>query len=167
MNLIVAADKEWGIGKNGDLLDNIPEDMKFFRETTLDKVVIMGAVTLRSLPNEKPLPKRVNLILCNDNSLDDRDDLTIFPSMEECVDFALKNYKSEDIFFIGGASVYNACTDYIDTAYITKIDKAYGADRFIKNFDEMENWEIAEEREQITEKGLKLTFTTYKKTSNN
>ena len=62
MKIIVAVDKNWGIGKNGNLLFNIPEDMKFFRETTTDKVVIMGHNTLKSLPNGKPL--KIELILC-------------------------------------------------------------------------------------------------------
>ena len=68
MNIIAAADLNWGIGKNGDLLDNIPEDMKFFREKTAQSAVIMGKNTFLSLPNQKPLPKRMNIVLTTDKT---------------------------------------------------------------------------------------------------
>ena len=160
MNMIVAADREWGIGKNGDLLDNIPEDMKFFREMTTGKAVIMGAVTFLSLPGQKPLKNRTNIILCDDKSVT-HPDAACFTSLEEGVKYAEENFKSEDIFFIGGASIYNQCIKYIDTAYITIIDKVYGADRFIPDFNRLEGWHIASENMQKTEKGLYITFTKY------
>ena len=162
MNMIVAADMEWGIGKNGDLLDSITEDMRFFREMTMGKAVIMGAVTFLSLPGQKPLSNRTNIILSDDGSVTHEDAVT-FLDIPSAVSYAKENFKSEDIFFIGGASVYAQCIDYIDTAYITKIDKTYGADRFIPNFDELDGWHIASEEMQKTEKGLYITFTKYVK----
>ena len=66
MNLIVAVDKNWAIGKDNKLLVSIPDDMKFFRETTTGKVVVMGRKTLESFPNSKPLPNRVNIVLTRD-----------------------------------------------------------------------------------------------------
>ena len=63
MNLIVAVDKNWAIGKDNKLLVSIPDDMKFFRETTSGKVVVMGRKTLESFPNGKPLKDRVNIVL--------------------------------------------------------------------------------------------------------
>ena len=162
MNMIVAADKQWGIGKNGDLLDNIPEDMKFFRETTMGKVVIMGGVTFLSLPNQQPLKNRTNIILSDDGSVT-HPDAICFKDLDEAVNFAKANYKDEDIFFIGGASIYNQCIKYIDTAYITRIDKVYDADRFIPNFDELSDWRIASEEMVKTEKGIYITFTKYVK----
>ncbi len=160
MNMIVAADLQWGIGKNGDLLDNIPEDMKFFREKTMGKVVIMGGVTFLSLPNQKPLKNRTNIILSDDGSVT-HPDAICFKDLDEAVNFAKANYKDEDIFFIGGASIYNQCIKYIDTAYITIIDKVYDADRFIPNFNELPDWHIAEEEMVKTEKGIYITFTKY------
>ena len=74
MKAIVCVDKKWGIGKDNDLLFSLPADMKFFRETTRDKVVVMGGKTLRSFPNQKPLPKRINVVL---SKLEDRDDCII------------------------------------------------------------------------------------------
>ena len=162
MNMIVAADKEWGIGKNGDLLDNIPEDMKFFREMTTGKVVIMGGVTFLSLPGQKPLKNRTNIILSDDKSVTHPDALC-FTDLDEAVEYAKANYKTEDIFFIGGASIYNQCIKYIDTAYITVIDKVYDADRFIPDFNALPDWHIASEEMVKTEKGIYITFTKYVK----
>ena len=63
MNLIVAADKNWGIGKDNKLLVSIPSDMKFFRQETMGKVVVMGRKTLESFPNGLPLKNRTNVVL--------------------------------------------------------------------------------------------------------
>ena len=63
MNLIVAVDEKWGIGKDGGLLAHLPEDMKYFRETTSGRTVVMGRRTLESFPGGKPLKNRVNMVL--------------------------------------------------------------------------------------------------------
>ena len=68
MNLIVNADKNWAIGKDNRLLVSIPQDMKFFRETTTGKVVVMGRKTLESLPGGLPLAKRENIVLSRDGN---------------------------------------------------------------------------------------------------
>ncbi|MDD6306792.1 MAG: dihydrofolate reductase, partial [Clostridiales bacterium] len=68
MNLIVAVDKNWAIGKNNELLVRIPADQKFFRETTTGKVVVMGRKTLESFPNGLPLKKRTNIVLTHDKN---------------------------------------------------------------------------------------------------
>mgnify|MGYP000305595510 CR=1 FL=1 len=69
MNLIAAVDKNWAIGCKNKLLVSIPADMKFFRETTTGKVVVMGRKTLESFPNGQPLKKRVNIVLTHDKIL--------------------------------------------------------------------------------------------------
>ena len=63
MNLIAAVDLNWGIGYNCELLEKIPEDMKYFKEKTLGKVIVMGRTTFESLPNKKPLEQRINIVL--------------------------------------------------------------------------------------------------------
>ncbi|MFR5988515.1 MAG: dihydrofolate reductase, partial [Christensenellales bacterium] len=63
MNAIVVVDKKWGIGKNNDLLFKLPEDMKYFRQKTLNKIVVMGSNTLKSFPDGKPLKNRTNAVL--------------------------------------------------------------------------------------------------------
>ncbi len=162
MNIIAAADLNWGIGKNNDLLDNIPEDMKFFREKTLNKAVIMGKNTLLSFPNKKPLPKRLNIVLTRDKSFN-CEGAVVCHSIEDAIKCAKESYKDEDIFFIGGENVYSQAEKFCDTAYITKIDNTYDADRFILNFDEKDTWKIASEEMLKTEKGIYITFITYKK----
>lgn len=160
MNIIAAADINWGIGKNGDLLDNIPEDMRFFREKTLGKVVIMGKTTFLSFPGQKALPKRKNIVLTHDKSFE-REDIIVCSSIEEAIKEAEKYAPSEDIFFIGGEQVYREAVNFCDTAYVTKIDKEYDADRFLVNFDALCDWEVKNEEMIKTEKGTYITFTTY------
>lgn len=162
MNIIAAADINWGIGKEGQLLDNIPEDMKFFREKTMGKVVIMGKNTFLSFPGQKALPKRVNIVLTHDENFC-ADGIIVCSSMDDAIKEAKKHAKDEDIFFIGGEQIYKKAVDYCDTAYITKIDNEYDADRFLVNFDVMEDWFIKSEEMIKTEKGIYITFTTYLK----
>ena len=69
MNLIVAVDKNWGIGYQNKLLNSIPEDMKYFRETTTGKVVVMGRKTLESFPNGLPLKNRTNIVITGDHTI--------------------------------------------------------------------------------------------------
>ncbi len=162
MNIIAAADINWGIGKDGGLLDSIPEDMRFFREKTMGKVVIMGKTTFLSFPGKKALPKRTNIVLTHDKSFN-AEDIIVCSGMEEAIDEAKKIASSEDIFFIGGEQVYREAVKFCDTAYITKIDKLYDADRFLVDFDSLTDWEIKTEEMQKTEKGIYITFTTYSK----
>ena len=104
MNLIAAVDKNWAIGRNNKLLVSIPDDMKFFRETTTGKVVVMGRKTLESFPGKKPLKNRVNIVLTGDRSYQ-ADGAVIVHDMEELHE-ELKKYPSEDIYVIGGESIY-------------------------------------------------------------
>ena len=128
MNLIAAVDKNWAIGKDNGLLVSIPADMKFFRETTTGKFVVMGRKTLESFPNGLPLKNRVNIVLTTDYSYQVKD-AVIVHSKEE-LEEELQKYNSEDIYVIGGESVYRLLLDACDTAHITKIDYAYEADAF-------------------------------------
>ncbi|MBO5955612.1 MAG: dihydrofolate reductase [Clostridia bacterium] len=162
MNIIAAADLNWGIGKNGDLLDNIPEDMKFFREKTSGSAVIMGKNTFLSLPSQKPLPKRLNIVLTTDETFAP-EGVTVCRSFEEAIKKAKEEYSDEKIFFIGGEAVYREAVNFADVAYITKIHNEYEADRFLVNFDQQENWHISSEEMLKTEKGIYISFVTYKK----
>ncbi len=160
MNIICAVDKNWGIGKDNGLLDNIPEDMKFFRETTKGKAVIMGKNTFLSFPNQKPLPNRLNIVLTHDKAFA-REGIVVCDSLERAVEIAKEAYKDEDIFIIGGDSVYRQAEPLCRVAYITKINKEYAADRFMVNLDEIKNWKTESEKKLRTEKGLDLTFAKY------
>ncbi len=157
MNLIVAVDKNWGIGKNNDLLFSIPKDMKFFRETTTGKTVIMGRNTLESFPNKKPLPKRRNIVITTNTSYE-VEGAEIVNSVEAAVNLA-----DNDAFVIGGSSIYKQMLDYCDTAYITKVDADGGADCFFPNLDKDGNFKLVYESEPVEDNGYTLTFCTYKR----
>ena len=161
MNLIAAVDTNWAIGKVNGLLGSIPADMKFFRETTTGKVVVMGRKTLESFPNGLPLKNRVNIVLTTDYSYQVKD-AVIVHSKEE-LEEELQKYNSEDIYVIGGESVYRLLLDACDTAHITKIDYAYEADAFFPNLDENPDWEIVADSEEQTYFDLEFYFLKYQK----
>ncbi|MBO6129833.1 MAG: dihydrofolate reductase [Pseudobutyrivibrio sp.] len=159
MNLIVAVDKNWAIGKENKLLVSIPDDMKFFRETTTGKVVVMGRKTLESFPNSKPLPNRVNIVLTRDKDYDAKGAVVVH-SKEE-LDNELKKYNTEDIFIIGGESIYRLMLDACDRAFVTYVDYGYDADTYFPNLDEASNWKLAEESEEQTYYDIEFYFRTY------
>lgn len=161
MKAILAADKNWGIGYNNRLLVSIPSDMKFFRQTTTGKVVVMGRKTLESFPNGMPLKNRTNIVLTGNQNYQVKD-AVIVHSEDELME-ELKKYNTDDIYVIGGESVYRMMLPYCDTAYVTKIDRAFQADTFFPNLDEMDEWEMTEESEEQTCFDLEFCFTKYER----
>lgn len=161
MNLIAAVDNNWAIGKNNQLLVSIPADMKFFRTTTTGKVVVMGRKTLESFPNGQPLKNRVNIVLTHDRTYRVKDAVVVY-SMDELRE-ELKKYNSEDIYVIGGESIYRQLVDECDVAHITKIDFAYDADAYFPNLDEKDEWEITADSEEQTYFNLIYHFLKYEK----
>lgn len=163
MNLIVAVDKNWAIGYQNQLLVSIPSDMKFFREKTMGKVVVMGRKTLESFPNGMPLKNRVNIVLTKNETYQVKDARmvhTVEQLMEE-----LKQYSSEDVFVIGGESIYRLLLPYCDTAYVTKIDHTFQADTYFPNLDQEDGWQMVETSEENTCFDLEYYFTKYEKIS--
>lgn len=162
MNMIVAVDRNWAIGYKNDLLVSIPEDMKFFRETTTGKVVIMGKNTLESFPNSKPLKNRTNIVIALEKDYK-VDGATVVYSIEEALEEA-KKYNTEDVFVIGGGSIYRQMLPYVDTAYVTYVNHEYSADTFIDNLDKMQDeWYIANESDEYTYFDLEYFFRIYKR----
>jgi len=159
MKAIVAVDKNWGIGKKNDLLFSLPEDMKFFRKTTLNKVVVMGSNTLKSFPEGKPLKNRINVVLFPGG--EQREDCKIVQSLEE-LSLVLKEYDSEDVFIIGGAMFYKTMLPYCSEVLVTKVDADGGAEVFYENLDKLPNWSCTSISEPIETNGLTIRFTTYK-----
>ena len=104
MNLIVAVDDNWAIGNKKQLLVSIPADMKFFRETTIGKVVVMGRKTLETFPSGQPLKKRTNIVLTRDKNYKVKDAIVVH-TMEELLE-ELKKYDEEEIYVIGGETIY-------------------------------------------------------------
>lgn len=165
LNLIVAVDKNWGIGKDNRLLVSIPQDMKFFRETTSDSVVIMGRKTLESLPGGKPLQKRINIVISSDMDYVVTGAVVVH-SINQAIAEA-KKYKNKKVFVIGGASIYRQMLPYCDFAYVSKIEHEFDADTYFPNLDEMGNWEIESESEEYMFKDIGFRFVKYKNNSSN
>jgi dihydrofolate reductase len=161
MNIIVAVDKNWAIGKDNQLLVSIPADMKLFRQETSGKVVVMGRKTLESFPNGLPLKQRTNIVLTRDKNYQVKG-ATVLHSVEEVLE-EIKKYPSDEVYCIGGDSIYRQFLPYCDTAHITKIDFAYQADSFFPNLDEMDEWEITNESEEQTYFDLEYQFLKYER----
>ena len=161
MNLIVAVDQNWAIGKNNQLLVRIPADQKFFRETTTGKVVVMGRKTLESFPNGQPLKNRTNIVLTRNKDYAVKGAIVVH-SMDELHD-ELKKYNSEDVFVIGGEKIYEQLLDECDVAHVTKIEFAYDADSYFPHLDENPDWEITGDSEEQTYFDLEYYFYRYEK----
>ncbi len=161
MNVIAAIDKNWAIGLGNKLLVSIPQDMKFFRETTKGKVVAMGRKTLESFPNGLPLKGRVNVVLTSDRNYK-AEGAVLVHSIDEMVE-ELKKYDSEDVYVIGGESIYRQMLPYCDTAYLTKIDYAYEADTYFPNLDQEPDWKMTKISDEQTYFDLAYEFTVYER----
>ena len=145
MNIIVAVDKNWAIGKDNKLLVSIPADMKMFRQETTGKVVVMGRKTLESFPKDQNVK-----------------DAIIVHTVEELLE-EIKKYPSEEVYCIGGDSVYKQLLPYCDTAHVTKIDFAYEADSYFPNLDEMPEWKVTAESDEQTYFDLEYSFMKYER----
>lgn len=159
MNVIVAVDSHWAIGRGGQLLVNIPADQKLFREETLSKVIVMGRKTLESLPAGQPLYGRTNIVLSRDMDYQAKGAI-VCHSVEETLQ-ELAKYPSEDVFIIGGQSIYEQFLPYCDTAHVTYIDYEYQADTWFPNLDREEDWVMDLESEEETYFNLCYSFRRY------
>ena len=159
MNIIVAVDKNWGIGKEGKLLCHIPGDLKFFKEKTMGHTVVMGRKTLMTLPGGGPLKGRRNIILTRNKNLH-VEDAEVANSPEELLQMVDKD---EEVFVIGGAEVYREMLKYCDTLYITKIHEEFEADAHFPNIDEDEDWELRERTQTYRENDVSYSFTLYRR----
>lgn len=163
MHLIVAADKKWGIGRDGGLLASLPTDMKYFKDHTMGKVVVMGRKTLESMPGGRGLPGRTNYVLTSNKDFEAERCITV--NSEEALWEALSQYDPDDVFLIGGATLYDRFYRDCDRLYVTKIDADLDADTFITNFDKDPDFEIVSESDPITENGITYRFVIYEKTA--
>ena len=161
MNAIAAVDANWAIGNKNRLLTSIPADMKFFREKTMGHVVVMGRKTLESFPNGLPLKNRVNIVLTANRSYKVKDAIIVH-TKEELLE-ELKKYDSNELYVIGGGSIYEMLIPCCDTAYITKIDHVYAVDTYFPNLDQMDDWEMTEVSEEQTCFDLEYVFAKYER----
>ena len=148
MRAIVAADENWGIGKDNKLLISIPQDMKFFRNETAGKVILMGRNTLESFPNKRPLPGRKNIVLSKDPDYKVKDALVVHSVKEALA--AVAEYDPANVYCIGGASVYKEMLPYCDTVFVTRIYFRYDADAYFPDLDKDGHFAlVARSEEQI------------------
>jgi dihydrofolate reductase len=159
MQLIVAVDNNWAIGNQNNLLVSIPEDHKFFRETTMGHVVVLGRKTLAGFPGGLPLKGRKNIIITHDTDFEAKDAVVVH-SKEELLE-ELTKYESDDVFIIGGESIYNMMYEYCDTAHVTKINYSYQADKYFPDLDKLDNWVVTGDSDEQTYFDLEYYFYRY------
>ena len=160
MKLIAAIDENWNIGKDGELLVHIPQDMKFFREKTLGKIVVMGRKTLESFPGKKPLKGRTNIVLTTDREYQAEGTVILVHSMEELTG-VLAGFDQNAVFVIGGGSIYRQLLPLCDTAYITKVHVCCEADTTFPNLDKDPDWILRYVRKGGIHDGMEYQFCTY------
>ena len=156
MNLIVAVDQNWGIGKDGTMPWHISADMKYFREKTQGKTVLMGRKTLQSFPGGRPLPNRNNIVLSRDKTYL-VEGAFVVNSLNKLIEY--KNF--DDVFVIGGGTLYEALLPYCRYAYVTKIGAAFDCDTHFPDLYAMDTWELIDAGEPLVENGIPFSFTVY------
>ena len=140
MNLVLAVDKNWGIGYKGDLLVRIRADLKNFSALTMGKTVILGSNTLATFPGGRALKKRTNIVL-NPSPDYAPENAIVAHSIPELLEI-VKEYDTNNVWVIGGMSVYRQLLPYCRRAYVTKIDADFKKDAYFPNLDEAEEWKL-------------------------
>ena len=158
---ILNADIKWGIGKKNGLLFNLPLDMKFFREVTKGHVVCMGENTLLSFPGSKPLKNRTNIVLSQDET-HNYDGVVNVHTFDDFLLEIKKHAENDDVFIIGGASIYRQTLPYVDKVLLTKVLKDGGAEVFFVNLDEHPDFELISESDIVLDgDNIPIKFTSY------
>jgi dihydrofolate reductase len=159
MKAIVVVDKNWGIGKDGQLLVHLPGDLRYFKEKTLGKTIIVGRKTLESFPGGKSLPGRNNIVLTENQGFR-RDNCCICNNLEDLFN-QIAGLDGEDIFVVGGACIYEMFLPCCDEIYVTHIQETYEADKYFPNLDQSEHFVKTWQSEMIEEKGVHYRFEKY------
>jgi dihydrofolate reductase len=136
---IVCTDRNWGIGKNNDLLFHLKKDMQFFKQTTSDSIVVCGYNTLLSFPGSKPLKGRSTICLCPEEV--EREDCFCVHAFDEMVRLVKELSKTANVWVIGGAMLYKSMLPYYDKVYVNKVDADGEAEVFFPNLDEHPDYE--------------------------
>ena len=163
MKMIVCVSQNYGIGNKGELLFSLPPDMKLFRETTLNKVVVMGRSTLDSFPGGKALKNRINVVLTRDKSFE-RENTVVFNSKEAVLEY-VKQFESDDVYVIGGAQIYSMFRPDCDEAIVTKVRKQPRCDTFFFDIDSDKEWTKTDESDVMEYEGTLFTFCKYRRIS--
>ena len=160
MNAIVVVDSHWAIGCEGRLLFSLPTDMKRFRALTLNGTVILGRKTLDTFPGGRPLPKRRNIVITRNLDFD-REDCEIAGSPQAALELAAGT-PEDQLWVIGGGSVYTALLPKCKRVYLTMVDAAAKeADTFFPNLDKLPGWKVESTSEPVEENGVTYRFINY------
>ena len=160
MNAIVVADQRWAIGHNGGLLFSLPTDMQRFRSLTMDGTVIMGHLTLNSFPEGKPLPRRRNIVISR-HAETLPEGVEAASSPEKALALA-GGPEAENLWIIGGGSIYAALLSRCRRVYLTRVEiRVEESDTYFPNLDKLPNWRVESEGEMMEENGLKFRFIEY------
>lgn len=165
MEFIVAVDENWGIGKDGGMLDHLPKDLAFFKRKTTGHVIVMGRKTLESFPGGKPLPDRLNIVLTQQVEFDAPEGAVQVHSLPELAR-TLRTLGRDDVYLVGGASVYARLKDVCKGGYVTHIRHAYdGAEVFFPDLSRDDRWELAETIAHAEDQDKALDFCYYRNLS--
>ena len=157
---ILNCDEKWGIGKKNELLFHLPLDMNFFKQTTLNHTVCMGENTLLSFPKSKPLKNRTNIVLSQDPSHNYEGVINVH-TFDEFLKIIKERSLNDDVYIIGGASIYRQTLPYVDKVLLTKVLKDGEAEVFFPNLDEMDEFELIEEGDIQMDGDIPIRFVTY------
>ena len=157
---ILCVDNKWGIGKRNGLLFSLSKDMKFFRETTKGHVVALGENTLLSFPNSKPLKNREHIVLSQDET-HNYEGVDNVHDFNEFLSKIAKKAEKEDVYIIGGASIYRQTLPYANKVLLTKVDADGEAELFFPNLDNDPNFVLERESEPEDDNGYMIKFCTY------
>lgn len=160
MNIIVAVDSNWGIGYNGTQPVVLPEDRGFFRKITSGGTVIVGRRTLADFPAGRPLKNRRNIIMSTDPDFT-VEGAEVAHSVEEAIALTAVG-RSNRVFVIGGARVYEQFLPYCERAFVTRIRGEYDADSFFENLDLSPNWELQKKGAPRFHDGVEYSFDVYR-----
>lgn len=155
ITIIAAVGKNYELGKDNRLIWHLPEDLKFFKEQTINKPIVMGKNTLDSLP--KLLPNRLHLVLTHQN-IEENDQLKVFHTKEKLLEY-INNL--EEVMIIGGAKIYEEFIEYATKIILTEIDQEYDADVYFPKFNKDE-WYTTELSTHIQD-GVKYKHILYEK----
>ena len=156
---ICCVDKNWSLGKNNDLLFHLPEDMKRFRAETKDSIVVVGHKTLLSFPGSRPLKGRSTICLCSKENK--RDDCYCVHTFEECLQLVKELSKTQTVWIIGGAKLYESFLPYCDVVVVTKVAADGEGTVFFPNLDKHPNFTLAYMSNALEDNGHLIKFCTY------
>lgn len=156
MEIIVAVDENYGIGKDGDLLAHLSPDLKRLKAMTVGNIIVMGSKTYMSFP-KRPLPDRENLIITHHP--ENYPEIKCFTGVDGFLEYS--KTADKPIFVLGGGSVYEQLLPYCEKAHITKILHSFEADTFFPNLDNNPDWEKENEEEIVTGEKYPFKYVTY------